>query len=67
MTVVLYTTHCPKCKVLAMKLQQKGIEYTENDDIKYMIDKGFKSAPLLEINGKELLDFGAALRWVKER
>lgn len=66
MTVVLYTTHCPKCKVLETKLKQKNIVYSENDDTQYMIEKGFKSAPMLEIDGKELLDFGAAIKWIKE-
>lgn len=25
--VILYTTHCPRCLVLANKLQEKGIHY----------------------------------------
>ncbi len=66
MVVVLYSTHCPKCKVLETKLNQYKIDYTVNDDMAYMIDKGFKSAPMLEIDGEKLLEFGAALKWVKE-
>ena len=64
MVVVLYRTHCPKCKVLEIKLKQKGIEYTEVDDVEFMKEKGFKSAPMLEIDGETLLTFGEAVKWI---
>ena len=37
----LYTTHCPKCKVLETKLNQKNIIYESIEDTKVMEDKGF--------------------------
>ena len=36
MTIKLYTTHCPQCKALEMKLNKKSIEYTTNDNIEEM-------------------------------
>lgn len=63
MTVKLYTTHCPRCKVIEKKLTQKEIEYTEITDQEEMIKLGFKSAPVLEVDDK-ILNFGDANRWI---
>ena len=61
--IVFYTTHCPKCKVLEMKLKQKKVEYISCDDVDLMLSKNISSAPKLEVNG-ELLDFAQAVAWV---
>ena len=31
--IKMYSTHCPKCKILETKLKQKNIEYEECTDI----------------------------------
>ena len=36
MSVVLYSTHCPRCNVLEKKLQQKNISYEEVNDVNIM-------------------------------
>lgn len=64
--IILWSTHCPRCKVLTLKLQQKGIEYTENTDIEQMKEKGFKEVPKLEVNGM-VMDFKEAVEWIKEQ
>ena len=64
--VILYSTHCPKCRVLETKLKQKNIHYEECNDADEMLSKGIQSVPALEIDG-ELLDFGDAVKWVNER
>lgn len=38
--VIFYSTHCPKCKVLEIKLNQKNIKYTENDNVEEMLALG---------------------------
>lgn len=63
MQVVLYTTYCPKCRVLEKKLQQKNIVYEEVTDIDVMTEKGFMSVPMLEVDG-EIMDFKAASDWI---
>lgn len=63
MNVVLYSTHCPQCRVLEMKLKQKGISYEEVNDIALMQEKGFMSAPKLEVDGT-VYDFKEAVKWV---
>lgn len=45
--IKFYTTHCPKCHVLELKLKQKGIDYEEFDNVEEMLAKGLTSAPYL--------------------
>lgn len=64
--ITLYTTHCPKCKVLEKKLAQKNIEYVEVTDIAEMQKLGFKSAPILEVDGK-IMNQTDAIRWLMNK
>lgn len=61
--VIFHTSHCPRCKVVEMKMKQKGIEYEENTDVQVMLDLGMKSAPALEVDGK-LMGFADAINWI---
>ena len=61
--IVLYTTGCPKCRVLHQKLREKGVNFTVFDDVDKMIDMGIMEAPLLEVDG-EMKDFPSAVAWV---
>ena len=63
MDVILYTTGCPKCNVLKIKLNNKEIPYTEITDINLMKEKGFYQAPMLEVNG-QVMDFTTANNWL---
>lgn len=62
--VILFSTHCPRCKVLTLKLQQKGIEYEEIDDVEVMKARGFNEAPKLEVDGT-VMNFKEAVDWLK--
>lgn len=64
--IKMYSTHCPKCKILETKLKQKNIEYEECTDINEMLSKGIETVPILEVDG-QMLDFGKAVKWVNER
>lgn len=64
--IILYTTFCPKCKVLEAKLKQKDITYKEITDMDIMTEKGFMSVPILEVNGVNL-NFTQANTWINER
>lgn len=64
--IILYSTHCPRCKVLTMKLQQKNIEFEEINDLSQMTAKGFKEAPKLEVDGV-VMGFKEAIDWLKEQ
>lgn len=64
--IILYEHGCPRCKVLKMKLDQKGIEYENITDVEIMKAKGFNEAPKLEVNGV-VMGFKEAVDWVKEQ
>lgn len=63
MQVILYTTHCPQCKVLETKLKNKDISYTEVTDVNIMRQKGFMSVPYLEVDS-QVFSFSEAVTWV---
>lgn len=50
--IVLYSTGCPLCKTLEMKLNQAGISYTKITDTEEMEQLGFQSVPVLYAKGK---------------
>ena len=60
--ITLYSTNCPKCKSLEKLLTKNKIEYEVVTDTNVMTQKGFSSAPKLEING-EIMDYNTAVRW----
>ena len=70
--IKLYSTQCPKCRVITKKLEQKNIEFTEincKDDaasIEMLSAKGFKSMPVLQV-GDEYFDFMKANKWIGEQ
>ena len=63
--VTLYSTGCPRCKVLEKKLTQKNIEFELKTDfaVNAFLEKGFSSVPLLEVDG-EILTFEKANQWI---
>lgn len=63
MAVTLYSTGCPKCRVLTSKLDAKNIKYDVNSNQEEMINKGFVSVPQLEVNGR-IFDFNEARKIV---
>ena len=65
--ITLYSTHCPQCKALEMKLNKKGIEYTICDDQGKMKELGFSSAPMLQVDDESYLPFASAIKWVNSQ
>lgn len=64
--IVLYSTGCPKCKILKKKLDDKGIKYEEVNEKEKIMEKGVFSVPWLEVNG-DMMDFGKSIKWVNEQ
>lgn len=64
--IILYSTNCPKCKVIEKKLQLKGLPYEVSHDIDYLITKGFKQAPVLQV-GYQYMSFSEANKWIGEQ
>lgn len=65
MSVTLYSTGCPRCKVLKSKLDNKLIQYDVISDEDEIIDSGVTSVPSLRIDNK-LLDFSKSIKLVNE-
>lgn len=63
---ILYSTGCPKCKVLAAKLDEVNVEYEIFSDVDKMIEIGIEEVPMLGIDNK-LLGFKEAVEWINER
>ena len=61
--VILYSTGCPKCKVLKKKLEAKGIEFNEVNSTKELIELGITQVPVLKVDGN-LYEFMEANNWI---
>lgn len=55
---------CPKCKMLKMELNKRGLSFVDCQDEELMIKKGYTHPPVVEI-GEEVLDFKQAVDWIK--
>ena len=65
--IVVYSTNCPRCKILETKLNQKGITYEVCTDVDEMIALGLSSAPGLKIEDGPIMGFSEAVKWVNEQ
>lgn len=61
--VILYTTHCPRCKILADKLNEKHVTYEEFTDKQKMLEMGMDMMPVLQI-GNAQYGFKEAMKLV---
>ena len=66
MEIILYSTNCPKCKILEKKLTEKNIKFTKNNNVIEMSELGIDQVPVLSIDGK-MLSFVEANKWINER
>lgn len=64
--IILYSTGCPKCKVLEKKLNDNGINYDVNSNVEEMTALGITQVPVLKVND-ELLQFKQAVDWVNNQ
>lgn len=60
---VLYSTGCPRCKVLTAKLDAKGVDYELVSDEDEIINDGVTTIPTLKVAG-EMLPFADAVKHV---
>lgn len=63
MNVTMYSTGCPRCKVLGMMLNKKNIPYSVNNNLQDMERLGLASVPALDVDG-ELMTYETAMQWV---
>lgn len=69
-SIILYSLHCPKCKVLELKLQKAGIEFTiiDNEDTVVEVGKAnhILDVPILQV-GDNFYNFTNAVKYINER
>lgn len=62
--ITLYTTGCPNCNVLKAKLDNSNIKYEIEDNMSRIVSLGFRSAPILDVDGT-FMTFVEAIQWLK--
>lgn len=67
MNIIVYSTHCPQCRVLEKKLQFAGLDFIIEDDVDKMNAIGMKSAPGMQVDDGEIMNFKQAIDWIKEK
>lgn len=63
---VLYTTHCPKCRILQKKLNDKSIDFQVCEDVQKMKQLNINSVPTLSYNGN-MMSFYDAIKFVNQK
>ena len=69
MTIILYkSSTCPQCKVVKMKLDKKGIHYTEilvdNMSTDELAAADVKGIPTLFIDGEKMTNQREMCKWI---
>ena len=62
-SIILYSTGCPVCNMLKMRLDKAGIKYSISYDSNAIFDMGFRTAPILSVDGR-LMQSGEAIKWI---
>lgn len=63
--ITLYSTGCPQCLALEKKMDSAHLQYVIEENVEKMLEKGFTSAPMLEVDGLTM-NFLEAVKWVNE-
>ena len=63
--IILFSSGCPKCKVLKQKLDDRKIKYEVSEDFDELIEQNLQTVPVLKVNG-EYYQFGEAIKVVNE-
>ena len=64
--ITLFSTGCPKCKVLKKKLDEKHIQYNIENDINKMLALNITQVPMLMIDDK-LYNFTESVSWSNQQ
>ena len=62
--ITMYSTGCPRCKILEEKIRNKNIDFSIVSDEAIMEKKGIDMVPVLELENGQMLSFGQAVKWI---
>lgn len=65
MVLFVNETNCGNCEAVKRRLKKDGFEFTTSTDIDFLIEKGYQSAPVLQVNGN-LYDLKSTMNLLKE-
>lgn len=65
MGIILFSTGCPRCKVLKQELERRSIHYTENNSVAEMLAIGIEKVPVISVDGKLYL-YNDALEYISK-
>jgi len=63
--IILFSSGCPKCKVLKQKLDDKKINYKLSEDFDELVQQNLQTVPVLKVDG-EYYQFSEAIKMVNE-
>lgn len=63
--IILYSTDCPRCKLVKQMLDVHNIPYTEIVNKQVILDKDFDSVPMMDVDGK-IMDYSGILTWLEQ-
>ena len=64
---ILYSTNCPKCKILEKKMEDVKINFVVSNDVDKMMELGFMSAPVLYSKKEDkYMAFATAVKYINE-
>lgn len=66
MVTIYKTEHCPMCKTLMARLEEKKIQFNIIDDPEQLKAANITYVPVLAVNNK-FLNFAQALQWIGEQ
>lgn len=66
MSVILYSTNCPRCKILKSKLDDKRVIYSIVNDVDKMLSMGMTVVPVLEVDDVRM-NFKEAINWINNK
>lgn len=65
--ITLYSTGCPKCKVLKLKLDSLKLNYDVIEDLQTVVAFGkehnISAAPILQVD-EDVYNFSDAIKWI---
>ena len=69
MNIILYkSTTCPQCKVVKMKLDKKGLPYTEkltdNMTPAELDETGIRGIPTMFVDGEKMTNLREMTKWI---
>ena len=69
MNIVLYkSATCPQCRVVKMKLDKKGLAYTEklteNMTQAELAEVGIKGIPTMFVDGEKMVNLREMTKWI---